>query len=291
MYDILFNPISGKGRSQKVLTRITNELNTRKIDFRLHSTEYPGHATFITADLNGAQSHTDLIVIGGDGSFNEVLNGIIDFDKINLGFIPAGTGNDYAKAAGIPLNPLKALELILAGKTKKTDYMQLTGKRALNCAGAGMDTDVLVRYSQMKAFRGKVKYYASLIDVLLKLKFHRAKITVNGKTIETEVFLVACANGKYIGGGMPISPLSDPSDGLMNVIVVNKIKAYKVFPLLLKFLRGKHIYEPCAESYLVTEAKIEICDEGSTQIDGEVQKTKILDVKIVPSRLSVFTAD
>lgn len=289
MYHILYNPMASKGKCGKAFTQISKYLEGKGIEYVAHATDYAGHAIEIARDLSNGENEVNLIIIGGDGTFSEVLNGIVNFDKVNLGLIPCGTGNDYAKKAGISTKPIEALENILNGKAEYTDFIQLNGRRCLNVAGAGMDVDVLVRYSTMKAFFGKIKYYASLIDVLTHLKFHKAKITIAGKEEERSVFLVAVANGTFIGGGMPISPNSDINDGLIDVVVVDEIAPKKVLPLLIKFLAGgKHVNEPCTTSYKVKECRVEILDEGKIQVDGEVLENKVLDAKIVSNTLKVI---
>ena len=289
MYHILYNPMASKGKCGKAFTQISKYLEGKGIEYVAHATEYAGHAIEIARDLSNGENEVNLIIIGGDGTFSEVLNGIVNFDKVNLGLIPCGTGNDYAKKAGISTKPIEALENILNGKAEYTDFIQLNGRRCLNVAGAGMDVDVLVRYSTMKAFFGKIKYYASLIDVLTHLKFHKAKITIDGKEEERSVFLVAVANGTFIGGGMPISPNSDINDGLIDVVIVDEIAPKKVLPLLIKFLAGgKHVNEPCTTSYKVKECRVEILDEGKIQVDGEVLENKVLDAKIVSNTLKVI---
>lgn len=287
MYDILINPISGKGKSLAALKTVETILIGKQIPYTVHRTTHPQHAIELVRELNNKEE-CNLIVMGGDGTFNEALNGIHNFDTITVGFIACGTGNDYIKATSIPRDTEKALELILNGKKGYTDYIQLDEKRALNTAGAGMDVDVLVRYSTMKAFSGKLKYYASLIDVLLHVKFHKMELILDGEKSLKSVFLISVANGKYIGGGMPISPLSDINDGLFNVVIVNEVKKRKIFGLLLKFLRGKHLEAPCTETFRCKEIIVTLLDEGKTQVDGEVFENKTLHCTLIHDRLQIF---
>lgn len=289
MFDIIVNPISGKGKSLAALKTVETILTGKSLPYVVHRTDHAGHATEIVKELINKQDHTYLIAMGGDGSFNEVINGITDFDKITVGFIPCGTGNDYIKATGVPSDVSQALDLIIKGKEGFTDYLQVNDIKALNCAGTGMDVDVLLKYASMKHFKGKIKYYVSLISVLLHLKFHKMRITVDGKVLDRSVFLIVAANGIYIGGGMPISPRSITNDGKLNLVIVNEIKPSKVFGLLLKFLNGgKHIDEPCTESFLVDEVKIEIMDDSMIQLDGEVRDCKVLNCKIVHDALRTY---
>ncbi len=287
MFEIIINPNAGKGKSIVALAELEKRLSQKNIKFNIHKTERAKHATEIAEKLteNGAK----LIVLGGDGTFNEVLNGIKDFENTTVGFVPCGTGNDYVKATAIPISTSKAIDNIINGRTGYTDYIQMNGTRCLNVAGGGMDTDVLVRYSEMKFLKGKIKYFASLISVLLHLRFHKVKISVDdGEDMEKSVFLISIANGKYIGGGMAISPMSKVDDGLLNVVVVNEIKPSKVLSLLISFLNGKHIKKPCCEEFLCKKARLEMLDDGKVQADGEILDKKILECEIRHNELKIY---
>lgn len=287
MFDILINPHSGKGKSLAALKTVETILTGKQIPYAVHRTAYAGHAVEIVRELN-QKDHCDLIVMGGDGSFNEALNGIENFDKINVGFIPCGTGNDYVKATHIPRDVKKALDVILKGDIGYTDFIQLDDRRALNTTGAGMDVDVLVKYGQMKAFRGKAKYYAALLYTVLHLKFPRMIIEVGDRKEEKEIIIASVSNGIYIGGGMPISPLSDVNDGLFDVVIVNKTKKRKILPLLLQFLNAKHLDNPATEHIRCSEIKITLLDEGKTQVDGEVYENRVLNCKLIHNVLRTY---
>lgn len=287
MFNVIVNPNAGKGKSKIALEKLKNRFSENNIEYTVHMTERVGHATEIVAGLteNGA----DIIVLGGDGTFNEVLNGIKNFENTSVGFVPCGTGNDYVRATNIPKDIDEAISRIIAGKIGYTDYIQMNGKRCLNVAGGGMDTDVLVRYAEMKAFKGKLKYYASLLSVLMHLRFHKVRVTIDdGEPMEKSVFLISLANGIYIGGGMPISPYSKVDDGLLNVVIANEIKPSKVLGLLLSFLGGKHLEKPCCEEFLCKKAKLEMLDDGKVQADGEILEEKILDCEIRHNELKTY---
>ena len=288
-YHIIVNPLSGKGLGKKALRSVETVLTGKEIDYEVHMTEHAGHATEIARELSQTPD-TVIIAMGGDGSCSEVLNGIENFENVTLGFIPCGTGNDYAHATHIPTDVTKAVDLILNGEVGYTDFLEVNDRRCLNICGAGMDVDVLVRYSTMKHFRGKLKYLMSLLDTLIHLRFHKVKLTrEDGSEEEHSVFLVSLCNGKYIGGGMPINPNADTRDGSMDVVIVNEIKPSKVLGLLLKFLNGgKHVEEPCTEVIRCKKARVEILDDGKTQIDGEVMENKVMDCRIVTGKLKTF---
>lgn len=288
MYSIILNPMAGKGKSLSALETVRDILNEREIPYEIYATEYAGHAVDLARQLTEENFPRKLILMGGDGTFNEVLNGIVFFENITVGVIPCGTGNDFARAADIPTDPKAALEIILKDTPSYIDYIDAGERRALNCAGAGMDVDVLVRYSTMKAFRGKAKYYASLIDTLIHLRFHKVRLTLDGKMREESVFMVAATNGTCIGGGMPLSPRSDVADSYLNVVLIHELPKKNIPGALMKFLKGKHITEPFTEEFLVKEAVIEMLDDGKTEVDGEVFDNKILTCKVVSDTLLFY---
>lgn len=288
MFDILVNPIAGKGKSLKALKKVKSILQNNNKNYKIHFSDSVSHTTEITKTLNSEQKDTKLIVLGGDGTYNEVINGIIDFDNITVGFIPCGTGNDFIRSTTISNDIPFTMKAILEDQTQFMDYIQLETRRALNCAGAGMDVDTLIRYGEMKFFKGKIKYYAALIATLLHLKFHKIEMTINGDTSIHEVFMVVVANGTHIGGGMPVSPKSVPNDNSFEIIVINKIKPSKILPLLLKFLKGKHLNEDCTECYAGADVSIKLLDSNKTQVDGEVFESNNINCQLVSNKLKVF---
>lgn len=287
MFDIIFNPTSGKTKSTKALKRVEEIFTRQNVPYTVHVTKYPQHATEIASNLTKS-GNCNLLVLGGDGTFNEVLNGIVCFDNVKVGLIPCGTGNDFVRATTLSTNVDEAVQTVLCGNVESVDFIQIDDKRALNCAGAGMDVDTLVKYAQMKHFKGKVKYYLALLSVLIKLKFHKATITTDNQTFDTSIFMVAISNGTCIGGGMPVSPLSNVQDGLLNVVIINELPRRKVLGALLKFLKGKHLSLPCVQHFLTKKVTLQILDDGKTEIDGEVQNQQTLNCQVVTGKLQLY---
>lgn len=287
MYDIIVNPIGGKGKSLKALKQVEKILSDHKQEYKIHNTERPGHATEIAAELT-KKPGVKLIVLGGDGSFNEVLNGISDFGNVTLGIVACGTGNDFIRASGHPRKVKDAMDVILKGETGYIDYIDVGSRRCLNVAGAGMDVDVLIRYAEMKAFHGKIKYYASLFDTLAHVKWHKLRITIDGKSMDKSVFMIGVGNGTCIGGGMPICPNAKVDDGLLSIVIVNEMKKSRIPVELPGFLSGKHIKKDYTEEYSGKEVRIEVLDEGKIELDGEVIDDKVLDCKVVHNVLKVY---
>lgn len=287
MFHIIVNPQGGKGKSIKALSVVEDALKERRIEYKVYHTERPGHATEIARELSKTPN-TDIIMMGGDGSFNEILNGIDNFDNVTLGIIPCGTGNDFVRASGHPTKTREAIDLILKGNVGYIDFIDLGSRRCLNVAGAGMDVDVLLKYETMKFFKGKAKYYASLLYTLMHVKWHKLRITIDGRTMDKSVFMIGVGNGACIGGGMPICPNAVVDDGLLNIVIVNEMKKSRIPIELPGFLSGKHVKKPYTEEFAGKEVKIEVLDDGKIELDGEIIDDKILDCRIAGNTLKVY---
>ena len=216
MYNFILNPIAGKGKALKAMEKIEQYLTQNNIAYSVRRTEYPAHAVEIARELS--EKGENVIAAGGDGTVNEVLNGIADFDKCALGIIPCGTGNDFSKFIGIPKNPVEAVKKILEGQPLYTDFLQVNGKRVINVTGNGNGRrDCLSLRDQTQ---GKFNLL-SLIRVLLKFGWYKFKIKIDDNRQEKVKMLVAACNGKYFGGGMPIS---FPTFRTIISHIVNKLK-------------------------------------------------------------------
>ena len=288
MYHIIVNPLGGKGKSLKALEKVEEILKSKKIAYTVHKTERVGHATEIARDI----SHTPdskILMLGGDGSYNEVLNGIDNFENVTLGFVPCGTGNDFVSASGHPKKVEDAMKLILSGKTKYIDFIQLDDRRCLNILGAGMDVDVLLKYATMKPFHGKVKYYASLFYTLAHTRWHKLRLTIDGgEPMDRSTFMIGIGNGRSIGGGMPICPHAVVDDGKLSIVVVNEMKKSLIPFRLTKFLSGKHVTKSWSEEFEGRSVKIEVLDDSQFEADGEVFASKCINCHIVTKTLKVF---
>lgn len=292
MYNFILNPTAGKGKPVNNMDKIEEFLNKKKIAYKIHKTLYPFHAIELAKTLSSNGSE-NIIAVGGDGTVNEVLNGISDLEKCNLGIIPSGTGNDFSKFINLPNDPIKAMEVILNSTPQYTDYLILNNeKKVLNVTGMGMDVTVLERCKRMKLLKGKFQYIISLIITLLKFKWYNFKVSVDGKQEKDKtVMLIAACNGKYFGGGIPVSPKSDISDNYINLIIINKMSKWKIPFCLISFLRGNFLQYKFAENILCKEISIKYDNPyQSTNIDGELYKYIPFECKLVKNMLKVYRA-
>lgn len=287
MYHIIVNPQGGKGKSLKALTTVEEIFKNNNAQYVVHKTKYAGHATEIARELSKTPD-TNIVVMGGDGSFHEVLCGIDNFDNVTLGLIACGSGNDFIKKSGHSTKIKDAVQTILNGKVGYVDYMELGKYRCLNVGGGGMDVDVLLKYANCKTLKGKAAYYYSLFYTLLHTRFHHLRITADGVTKDTSVFMIGVGNGGFIGGGIPICPNAIVDDGLLNVGYVSEMKKSKIIFRLFKFLKGKHVGTDWGGEYTAKKVTIEALDDSRFELDGEIIEDTKLDIEVVHNKLKMF---
>ncbi len=268
MFNIIVNPI--KKRAKKAIKTIAKYFKKNDLPFQVFYSETKGQTIEIAKKLS--QTETEFILIGGDGTLHEFINGVEDLSKINLGIIPAGTGNDFCKAINLPKKPLKALDIIMQGNVEKVDYIECNDKKAINTASCGLDVDVIKKFNSSKR-KGKFTYLKSAVSVVGKIDGYNFSYKTDEKSeSDKRVLLLAVCNGEYFGSGMHVSPLSNLQDGLLNVVQIDYLPPRKRLFLLSSFLKGKHIYKDFTKQ-LWTE-KIEISKEDDQPItinlDGEL---------------------
>ncbi len=282
MINIIANKTSGKGRGIKNIKKIVEYCSKNGVDYSLHFTHHKGHATEITRSLS--QNGGTIVALGGDGTFHEVLNGIVDLENTTLGFIPSGRGNDFARSLGAKLNPIKALEDILRGETKRIDFIEVDEKlRCLNVCGTGLDVEVL------KAVEGKtnsISYILGLLNCLRKFDSYKVKIKINGEEKDFDCIMVGACNGKAFGGNILVSPLSEIDDGVMDVIVITMPKNGKVFPIVPKFIKGKHMDMDITSHFKCDE--FEVIADYPIELDGEIYSENKLKCKLIKGGLKTF---
>lgn len=256
MYHIIVNKKSRSGRGEKLWPVIRAELERRNIAYCVYPTRYHGNARETAAQLTaeGVWNPDDvLLVIGGDGTANEAVDGICHPSQVKFGYIPTGSGNDFARGAGIPSDPLTALEAVLAGEKKEINLgtAQLSGekRRFLVSTGIGFDAGIChealaskIKNTLNRMHLGKLTYVMIALRQLFYLEPFTLDLTLeNGESRRFEKVLFAVAmNLPYEGGGFRFCPEADETDDLLDVMVVSNLAKWKVSYLLPMALVGRH---------------------------------------------------
>ncbi|MBR2375841.1 MAG: diacylglycerol kinase family lipid kinase [Clostridia bacterium] len=279
MQHVIFNPVAGKKKATKNLRTVTRMLEERQIPYELHQSAGVRDAESIVRRLT-ENGERDIIALGGDGTLHEVLNGLSDPTACRLGLIPSGTGNDFAEAAGIPLNAEEAMRLILDGEPKDTDYIEIDGRRCMNVAGLGMDVDVLER-CQTGKMKGKLKYLMSLLKSLFAFKGYGVTLEWDGKQEKHDALLATVCNGSQFGGGISVCPTADIQDGKLSVVVVDCIGGkWKIIKAFIELMKGRILEYPLTTHFLCDRIVFEPDLPCTVQLDGELYKDLRFDAKI-----------
>ena len=288
MLDLIVNPSAGKDgkKVKKILPLVEKRLLERGIEYVIHATKMPKQATTLTQTLI-ASGATDIVVVGGDGTLHEVINGFSDFERVNLGISPCGTGNDFISSINLPLDPIKAIDLIIDGKAKYTDFMQMPTVRGLNIIGMGIDVDVLKRYSALKK-KSKFKYTWCLIKTLFKFNYIDFGVEIKGERISYRSFIACIANGYRYGGGIPICPVANSTDNKLDFVAVNELPKLKLIGAFLKLKKGKLLTLPQATHFNMEEIKVIPNGDYTVNVDGELYENIPFEVKIVSNTLKIY---
>lgn len=284
MYVFIVNPIAGGGRGDRVYSNITQSRIYDEIESISYFTEHKGHAEEITKKILD-QNHeeiTAIVVIGGDGTLHEIVNGLSDVD-IPVSFIPGGSGNDFARGSSLDKNPIKILENIANGDyylpyyTGSYEVDNALSRFFVNNIGFGFDAMITKaanesRYKKLlnKVRLGKLSYVIALIHVLFKFKPIDIEVIINQEKKQiSDCWMVTITNHPYYGGGMKIIPDSKIQPDVFPVLLIHSISKWKILFLFMTVFTGKHINFKEVSILETSELKINAPHRIDYQVDGE----------------------
>ena len=232
---LIINPAAGRGKAYKLSEKVIQEFEKRGNDFDYEYSTSPRHAVDISRK---ASTHFQKVVaLGGDGTVNEVGEGLIGSDAI-LGVIPLGSGNDFANEIGIPGNIYDAVDFILSDDFHTIDVIKVNDRVSLNTAGVGFNGRVSEVVKSIKYLKGTYVYIWGVVKTAAMYKSIPLKISLNERLIEERIFMVSICNSKSEGGGFIMAPDAKNNDGLFDVTVIRHIGYMKLLLNLNKALTG-----------------------------------------------------
>jgi diacylglycerol kinase (ATP) len=252
-----------------------------------HVTLEAGDATSMAAAA--ARAGADVVIaMGGDGTLNEVVNGLDGFDT-PLGIIPLGTANDFATQAGIPTDADHAMDVILHGKPTCIDTASLNGRRFLNMSTGGVGAEATAETpSEAKETLGPVAYAITGMRKLAEFEPYRARFHGPDFSYEGEFLMFAVGLTRASGGGTLVTPNASLTDGLLDVCVVEGMGRADFARLVMKIKRGEHLGEAGVHYAQLPSLTVESEVELSVNVDGESSGARRLDYKSRPSDLMVY---
>ena len=288
MLGIIINPKSGKKAFRAQRLYLWKLLKARREPFVYRLTKYENHAIELARELVEEKGCTKILVLGGDGTISEVINGIMRAKltpeqraEIKFGIMPRGTGNDFARHWGLTKDFKHSLEVFFNGKVKPLDVGCVTYWRNniehhryfINSLGFGFDPLVCRMANQLKYYIGShhVNYFFALFGGLAKYKSQHVRFDVSGETkVEGKMFIAAISNGSYVGGGMRLSPEADPSDGLLHAIFLTPPSAKQICQAIPNLFNGKLQELPFVHAIVSDNMLVHTKQHQSFEADGIV---------------------
>ena len=273
-YVFIINPASGKTDYDKIKQNIMKTLENE--NYEIYETKAPKEATEI-ASRNKKEEDTIVYTEGGDGTLNEVVNGIAK-GKCKLGIIPTGSGNDFYRT-------LKEAQT----ENVRLDLGKVNGRYFINIASVGMDAETCNNANKIKS---KIKlhssYYLALIHTFLTFKSKSLKLKIDKNVYAGDYIIAAICNGKYYGGGFKIAPVASFDDNQFDIYLVSKASKFKLIKILLALLKSEH--EKYNEVRKYTGKNITITSENNliVNIDGEITISKNIKIEMIEDALIIY---
>lgn len=290
--------MAGAKRTAKKWPQIMALLKSIGLDFQHDWTEAPGHARELaqTAIKKGSEL---VVSVGGDGTVNEVANGLYDSGNtadVMLGIISTGTGCDYIRTVGIPRACREACQCLanprkLAVDVGSVEYIsngQTIKRLFVNFAGLGFDTEIVRATTQrFKALSSKPSYLLGLLTTLLSYRNRKISLIVDGEKIEEKVCTVLINNGRYGGGGMFTAPEAELTNGLLDTLIVGDLSKLDLLWSLPRVYRGTHLTHPKVTLKKAKEIEINSAEPLFLQADGELLGELPARFRVLPASLNL----
>ena len=281
----IVNPISGIGRQKVIEKLIDEQLDRTLFEYEIGYTKAAKHATEL-AQQAAAKNFDIVVAVGGDGSVNETAKGLIGSNTA-MAIIPTGSGNGLARHLNIPLDLEKAMEVINKANETRIDSIQMNDETFVNVAGVGFDAHIGWEFAKYGK-RGFSSYVKVIAREFPKYKAQDFELTIDGKTIIKNAYLISFANGSQWGNNAHIAPTADIADGIMDIAILKDFKFYSGLSIGYKLFK-KTLHK---SSHLeIIKAKEVILKQKGTiaHIDGEpIEMGNELRIKVNPLSLKVI---
>jgi diacylglycerol kinase (ATP) len=257
---VLINPFAKTKKAKEAQSQTFKYLKDKALAFEVFGAIYPSEA--------GLAKFTEIIVVGGDGTLNHVLNSF-DSIKLPMAIIAGGTGNDFARKLNGNISIAEQLQIAVGSNTQKVDTGCCNNRKFHNGVGIGFDGNVVFKTLKGKSFSGIWAYYVKVIPLLFTYKEISYTISYNTTEVKEDLLLITVANGQFYGGGFNLAPLADIQDGLLDVGLIKKLPLLKRLLYMPKVQKGQHLSFPFVEYFNVEKIQIKASGPTHAHIDGE----------------------
>ena len=285
----IINPAAGKKKGLEFIKAFEEEIKG-KTEYVIEVTQGKGEATAIARKYSQQDDYI-IYAVGGDGTVNEVVNGMAGSNSV-LAILPTGSGNDMVRSLYPSCSNEELLRKLLEGTIKPIDLYKVEDKYFLNIASVGLDADIVFnadKYKQKAYIKGELAYLISLFKTLLGPKGVEAQVYFDDqKVYDGRFLLLTVSNGKYYGGGIPITPHAIIDDGLPDVCFIKETRLSKLMPVLPKVFRSAHEEADIVEVYHPKKVELVGGQNFRANIDGEIWETDHISMQVLPQGIKVL---
>ena len=301
-YKIILNPTAGHGNGLHAQPQIEQLFSQHNVSYNLALTKQPGHGIELTRQAI-QDGYGVIVAAGGDGTVNEVVNGLMQAKLEGmpippLGVLSVGRGNDFAGSVGIPTEVEAGFKALVDGNRRIVDIGRVVGGRYpegryfANCVGVGFDAIVTLEVHKLPRWGGYLAFMAAVLKtVFLYNKAPLAKIEYDGRVITQRSLLISIMNGRRLGGGFIMAPNSLPDDGVFDLCIAEQMSSFEVIKLIPHFTRGDQATQPKIKTGQARKISITAQDGPlPAQTDGEIicVDGSRLDVEVLPHQIEII---
>ncbi len=288
----IINPAAGSfNRTEKYKGMIEELCRARRMDYRIEVSTAPGQCRRIAREAAESGEEYRIYSCGGDGTLNEVVSGAAGYGNVAVTMFSAGSGNDFARMFSDPA-AFRDLERLMDAEEAVFDLIRCNNDLSLNICSIGLDarigTDV-ANYKRIPGLSGFRAYAAStLINVFKGVSEHYV-VEVGGERFDEKMTMICVCNGRFYGGGFNPVPEADPSDGMLDVLLVKKVSRLQVAGVVGKYKKGRYAELPHLVRHFKTKTVKIICDKSTpVNLDGELRMAEVANITLAPEKIRFF---
>lgn len=296
---MIYNPAAGKKEAyRRVQDQVRSYCQKEQIVLEEAVTQFSGHAREITEKAVQAGEPIKIYGVGGDGTLCEIAGAAAGQDHVQVGIFPVGSGNDYIRTFGSQERFLQ-VDAQMKAQPVKVDMIQTEKMLSLNLCSAGLDAEValhMAKFKKLPLVSGSMAYNLALIKCVLSKMGNDLRVTIdNHPPIQGRFLFALAGSGRYYGGGYCGAPAADPSDGLLDFVLIRKVGRLRLAKLLAEYKQGKHLQSNAFRDILIfmRGKRMKITCEKSVVVnfDGECQPLSQISFQVIPQALNFLVPD
>lgn len=290
----IVNSTAGRGRAGRKITELLDKLNSLNIPFEIEVTKAPRHAVELARSAIVDKGFRHLVAVGGDGTLNEVINGIMlsgHNNEVKLALFPEGGGNDFAKYFHLSPSIHRDVELLVRREVLPIDVGRINDYYFINSLGIGFDAVVAGHANRIKYINGLPRYTLAVLKALFSLRRYPVEFALDAVQHHTHMMMLSVGNGRYCGGGYQLTPSARVDDGKLDICLIKEASLFRLLNIIPKALKGIHIHEPEVEMLRGKELSISSSLALPIYFDGEIPSDldrRNITISVIPSAIQLI---